>query len=71
MLCFLMLMMLISCALGGITDLNCTIYLENAFKYAPTAFSCQNRLRDDLCAQLYQTEVKVFQAADRDNNCFK
>ncbi|KAJ1348070.1 hypothetical protein KIN20_003288 [Parelaphostrongylus tenuis] len=63
--------MLISCALGVITDLNCTIFRENKFEYAPTAFNCQNRLRDELCAQLYRTEVKLFADADRDNNCFK
>ncbi|CAJ0602889.1 unnamed protein product [Cylicocyclus nassatus] len=57
--------------LAAISDLNCTHYVENAFKYSPKATNCANKLDDKYCQTTFQAPPEVNTDADRQSKCYK
>ncbi|XGW25300.1 hypothetical protein V3C99_006599 [Haemonchus contortus] len=68
---FILLFLSLACddVQAGITDLNCTNFVDGVFKYAESAVNCRNKISDANCLILYEAAVEYNTENDRNAKC--
>ncbi|VDO20379.1 unnamed protein product [Haemonchus placei] len=68
---FILLFLSLACddVQAGITDLNCTNFVDGVFKYAESAVNCRNKISDANCLILYEAAVEYNTENERNAKC--